>query len=466
MSWLKRLLAHWWPAVAGSKLKAGGDVEGIFSLSLNMVGQRVVSRWMILAEMIALPLLMFWIGLMTSPDDPLWMKSEFPWIWFGPVILALRYGPLVGLGSMGVVLLLWFAIGSVDEFPKLSFLGGFILVMVVGEFSSLWLSRTRRAETIQAYLGQRLESLTRQFYLLHLSHDRLEQDLIGRPMSMRDAISVLRTMGGDQEQLPENAKQLLRLLSQYCQLQTAAVFILHQDRLDDVPVAAMGEFSALNRDDPLLQEALRSGSMCHVGAASAETAAMTRYLIAAPLRNLANEHYGILLVEKMPFFALQDEILQTINLFLGYFTDGMTVGIWSKQLCERYPLCPEHFAFELLRLIHIRRSTGVSSIIVALEVRHQEGSMGVVQQILRMKRALDETWLAVGYEREVLATLMPLSNNASAEGYLARLETWAKQKSGKTLAEMGIFGHLLAVSGEPEDVIGEIMAIANLSHAD
>lgn len=53
-------------------------------------------------------------------------------------------------------------VGHYDAFPKLPFLGGLILVMLVGEFSSLWLARTRRAEAIQIYLDQRLEHLTRQ----------------------------------------------------------------------------------------------------------------------------------------------------------------------------------------------------------------------------------------------------------------------------------------------------------------
>ncbi len=432
-----------------------------FSISLDLVGQRQVSPWVILLEMLILPLLMFWLGLMVTPEDPLWLNGSFPWVWFAPVLLSLRYGPLVGLGSVTVVFLIWLSIGSIDQFPKLSFLGGLILVMVVGEFSSLWLARTRRAETVQAYLGQRLESLTRQFYLLHLSHDRLEQDLISHPMSMRDALGHLRQTAGNESDLAVNSQALLRLLAQYCQIESAGVFLLKGDRLDPQAVATIGQFSPLQADDPLLTESLANKRLCHIGGAAPESLARTRYLIAAPLINLAGEVYGVVLVEKIPFFALQDEILQTVNLFLGYFTDGMTLGSWSRQLREAYPLCPEPFAFELLRLLHVRRGTGVSSVIVALELRRTSGSGGLVQQILRMKRALDEVWLAIGEEADVLATLMPLSNSASAEGYIARLETWAKQRSGKTLAELGVFSHVLTVNGAPEDVLANIMRIGD-----
>ncbi len=432
-----------------------------FSISLDLIGQRQVSPWVILAEMVALPLLLFWLGLMLTPDDPLWLDAGFPWVWFAPLLLALRYGPLVGLGGVGMVLLLWLSISSVDAFPKLFFLGGLVLVMVVGEFSSLWLARTRRAETVQAYLGQRLESLTRQFYLLHLSHDRLEQDLISHPMSMRDALANLRQTAGNEADLANNSHALLRLLAQYCQIESAAVFLLKGQVLDPQAVATIGRFSQLANDDPLLTESLASGRLCHIGGASAESQGRTNYVIAAPLVNLAGETYGVVLVEKMPFFALQDEILQTINLFLGYFTDGMTLGTWSRQLRESYPLCPEAFAFELLRLLHVRQGTGVNSVIVALEIRRTAGSDGLIQQILRMKRALDEVWLAIGQEADVLATLMPLSNTASAEGYIARLETWARQKGGKTLAEMGVFAHVHTVNGSPEEILARIVAVGD-----
>ena len=63
--------------------------------------------------------------------------------------------------------------------------------------------------------------------LLRLSHDRLEQDLIGRPMAMRDALSTLHSLirdepGAAASPLP-GAQGLLRLLAQYCQLEIATI---------------------------------------------------------------------------------------------------------------------------------------------------------------------------------------------------------------------------------------------------
>ena len=92
-----------------------------------------------LGETLLLPMIALALGLAWNPDDPLWSAARFPWSWLAPVILALRYGPLAGLGGATVLLLGWLLlnVGHFDSFPQVFFLGGLILVMLVGEFSSL-----------------------------------------------------------------------------------------------------------------------------------------------------------------------------------------------------------------------------------------------------------------------------------------------------------------------------------------
>ena len=84
------------------------------------------------------------------------------------------------------------------------------------------------------------------------------------------------------------------------------------------------------------------------------------------------------------------------------------------------------------------------------------------QQIQRQKRALDENWLIPGVDRSTLATLMPLSGASAAEGYLSRLELWAHQRSGQTLAELGVFGHILLLDSEsPHALLHQLNKIAH-----
>jgi polysaccharide biosynthesis protein PelD len=421
--------------------------------------------WTILGEILLLPLIAIGLGITLNPEDPLWIDASFPWAWFAPVLLALRYGPLAGMGAAGVLLLAWLGLntGSYDAFPKLPFLGGLILVMLVGEFSSLWLTRTRRAETVQVYLDQRLEYLTHQYYLLRLSHDRLEQDLISRPMAMRDALKTLRNISASGHDQQQSSQTLLRLLAQYCQLETASLYPVQDSQLSRTALASIGHAKPLIVNDPLIQQMLLSNRLCHVGQTLGTQQQSSDYLIAAPLNGVDGKNYGFLVVEDIPFFSLEEETLQTINLLLGYYTDGLTMHALAQPIIAELPDCPPEFAFEIQRLWHIGETSSVSSIIVALEILPRAMQHDMARQIERMKRSLDENWLIEGVDRQILATLMPLSDDSAAEGYLARLENWAQQKSGQSLSEIGIFSHILHLDQAPPiAILNQLKTLANV----
>ena len=431
----------------------------------------------IIAETVLLTLFSVALGIWINPLDPLWTQSSFPWAWFAPVILALRYGPFPGLGGAAVLLVSWFAfhlsgwLGG--EFPKINFLGGLILVMLSGEFSSLWLARTRRAEGVQLYLDQRLDYLTHQYYLLRLSHDRLEQDLIGRPMAMRDALATLQDMIEDEAKNHGAPSQqlscgdgLLRLFAQYCQFESAALYAIHEKSIDKSPTASLGmaaDAAPLAVDDPLIQRALETGRLSHVAHNLGSGENPSRYLIAAPLTTFDGEQLGILAVERVPFFALHEEMLQTLNLLLGYYTDGLVTNRLAAQIRSRFALCPTDFAAELQRLWRVRQESDVCSVLVALEfppnVRHEDMSL----QIRSQRRALDVNWLIETGEHKVLVTLMPLAGTAAAEGYIARIEDWIGRQGDKTLAEAGIFPHIMHVDKQaPLDMLNQLFDVCHV----
>lgn len=414
----------------------------------------------IVVETLLLPVLAIGLGLLWAAQDPLQVQAAFPWPWLAPVILALRYGPMAGLGAASVLLLAWLGlnVGHWEVFPQMYFLGGLILVMLVGEFSSLWQARARRAETLQLYLDQRLEHLVRQHYLLRLSHDRLEQELIGRPMSMRDALSGLREAGRSED---HNPQALLRLLAQYCQLECAAIHPVIDGQVTTQACVAIGSYGEPLADDPLVRQALQTHRLCHISQMG-QGAQDTRYLVAAPLLDLAGEMYGLLVVQEMPFFALQEENLQSLQLLLGYYTDGLSMDTLASPLVQQFPGCPPLFAFELQRLAHIQASTHVASVIVALECQPRALEQNLPAQMERLKRELDETWLINAPKRQLLAVLMPLGNATTAQGYILRLESWMQQKSQQSLAQAGIFPHVVPLDGvRPELTLQRLQGIAH-----
>ncbi len=417
--------------------------------------------WAVGSETLLLPLFAVGIGIWVNPLDPLWVHANFPWAWFAPVILAMRYGPFPGLGGATVLLISWALFSAsgwiTGEFPKLNFLGGLILVMLAGEFSSLWLARARRAEGVQFYLDQRLEYLTHQYYLLRLSHDRLEQDLIGRPMAMRDALTSLQelihTSSAREDGSPfPGAEGLIRLLAQYCQLEAAALYPVGPDGPVDPPVARIGSQGGaepLDLDDPLLAQALEAGSLSHVAELLSMGKAPSRYVIAVPMKNLQDTVIGLLVVERVPFFALHEEMLQTLNLLVSYYVDGLDTQRLAEQIRDTMPICPPEFAAELQRLHRVMQSSDAGSVITALEFANNPDCDDIAMQLQRQRRALDINWLIDSPQRKVLVTLMPLAGQAAAEGYIARIEDWMRKRNGKTLREAGVFPHILNVDAAP-----------------
>jgi hypothetical protein len=430
--------------------------------------------WAVAGETLMVPLLAVGIGIWVNPLDPLWIRASFPWIWFAPVILAMRYGPFPGLGGAAVLLAAWAAFAAsgwiTGEFPKLNFLGGLILVMLAGEFSSIWLARARRAEGIQLYLDQRLEYLTHQHYLLRLSHDRLEQDLIGRPMAMRDALSTLQSLirndpAAATSPLP-GADGLLRLLAQYCQLEIATIHVADDGNLLAAPVARIGQPTdggEINDNDPLVREALDAGLLSHIAASLAAGSSPSRYVIAVPMKTFDGELVGLLAVERVPFFALHEEMLQTLNLLVSYYVDGLDMRKLAADIQKEFSACPDDFAAELQRLWHVQQGALTGSIIIALEFLPRPELDYLAFQIGRQRRSLDVSWLIDSPQRKVLATLMPLAGAAAAEGYIARIEEWVRQKSGCTLSEAGVFPHVLPISDTaPLPLLNQLFEVCNV----
>ena len=168
-----------------------------------------------------------------SPADPSLAQQKFPWLWLAPILIALRYGVMPGLLSGSVLVAnVWLALhwGRLDaDFSAAPLFGGGLLVLLTGEFSDVWRDRNKRMEETYLYVSERLSRLTKRHLLLNLSHDRLEQEMLARPGSLRDALARLRALsliGNQQSEPMPGAAGLLQLLSQYVNIESAQIYEL------------------------------------------------------------------------------------------------------------------------------------------------------------------------------------------------------------------------------------------------
>lgn len=447
--------------VKGSGMKAGFTPSRLAALFAPKRSSRLA--WF---EVAAITLGALAVSAAAVPSNPLLIDQPFPWLWLAPAILALRYGTLAALGSSAILFLAWILLGFTGSgsgvFPGQYFLGGLILTLIAGEFSDVWSGRLQRVREVNNYLAQRLDSLTRRHYLLKFSHERLEQDLLIKPVTLRDSLVTLRQLtveaGGSSGGLPE-AQELMRILGQACQLEIASLHAEIGGRLQALPAASLGGVSPLDMRDPLVTFALSRNELCHVQTDTLREAD-SRYLVVAPLLDASGRRLGLLVIERMPFLSLNTESLQFLSVTIGYYADTVSVAPRVLDILHSMPACPPLFAAELLRLERIRRESGVASTIVALVFDAGPQQQNLFAEAVRQRRQLDVAWLIQGESRNILLTLMPLYGNAAVSGYLLRLERRFHELFGaRTLAESGITALTALVAEEPAtDLLTSLLA--------
>ena len=286
----------------------------------------VVHHRLMWLETVMITLFAIAMGIVFQHDNPFQIGGEFPWIWLAPVLVALRYGVAPGFVSSLILIAAWKLMDHLAQthanFPEQFFLGGLIVVMICGEFSAAWSARLRRAEETNRYLDERLSRITLRHLLLRLSHDRMEQEILTKPVTLRDALSGLRLLTSElsNSQLPASSA-LLQLLTQYCQLESAAIFIAAADGTY-TRASAVGSPPALRGSDPLLCYALEHKSLAHLLVEEvADKELPSPFLVVAPILTSDGKSLGVLAVDRMPFLALNEENLQMLSVMLGYYAD-------------------------------------------------------------------------------------------------------------------------------------------------
>lgn len=425
----------------------------------------LANRWL-WVEAIVIPIIGIGLCYLASPEDPFFInKGEFPWTWFAPVLVAMRYGVMAGITSSAVMLLGWFMFSPPDAaFPKLYFLAGVILVMVSGEYSTTWRTRLRRVGELNAYLTERFTRIMNQLNVLRLSHDALEHDLITQPATLRDALYELRMLmatrtGGisSGNALPA-AQEILVLLAHHCQLEAAAIYEI----ADGVYVqrAKLGEPPMVKGNDSLLEYALEKRTLAHLQTEDVGKELPTEHLVVAPILTSGDQLLGVLVVTRMPFFALNEDTLRTMSLLLGLYADSVVVSDQVGQVMIGVPGVTYDFADELVKLQRLQRDFGINSHAVVLQFGPHPERVDMILFATRLRRRFDVQWQFGGGERQStgVANLMPLASDTAVRGYLERMEAALKDRFGGDFEQLRVRPYVISLEQhDPLTVLGRIV---------
>lgn len=381
------------------------------------------------AEVVLLPIAGLVLAVKLYPAAP-FTVSTYPWLWVIPLLLGLRYGLAPAALSTGVLSaagIAAFRLGITAEAPPLiQIAGGALAALSAGQYRSRWREQLRAGQARTDYTEQRLESLTRAFFVTRLSHDRLEEALITQPVTLRGAMEALRELSAEAHTgiSPTGASALLQLLAQYCRFETAALHLYRNGRLADAPLAALGPAAVLVRTDPLLAYALEHEQTAyHSIDQLVELEQGGNYRAVFPLVDSAGDKLGVLVVRDLPLLALVEENLTCAGALLQYFADESWSTAQTADLRATVPYCPAPFAHELIKLQRLHERSGIHSTLVVVRARSQQAQVVALDALYDARRGLDLYWrepfgpLAAG-----MLILLPLAGPATTRGFLERID--------------------------------------------
>ncbi|WP_421706321.1 PelD GGDEF domain-containing protein [Alloalcanivorax xenomutans] len=409
------------------------------------------------------------IGALVRETDPLFLTGGIRWSLVAAMLVALRYGSLLGSLAMLTMLLAWFACKAIGLYPELmfpeqTFLGGYIIVLITGEFADIWRTRLRRAESDAAYALERLHNLTQRHVLLRLSHDRLEENLLTKPFTVRDALLRLREVmmkesGGNA--LP-GGEELMNMLAEYCQLQRGALYQLVGDRLDAEPVAVLGDNQPLDLSDGLLLYAMNNRILAHVQMGEAADKYAGHYWVCAPIINSGGELVGVVVVERMPFLSINHENLQLLGLLLNFYADVAQHGPEVEELCREWPGLAPVFGRELVALSNLAFAGKMDTTMVLFVPNGTNRAQQIVEALNRGRRTLDGFWW-VDASAYHLVLMMPMTGVHGFESFLRRIEEWVRTEYDVgSLAQAGVHYVYRYLDGRPvKEQIGELLEAAD-----
>lgn len=391
-------------------------LEGIEVVNVNNQG----SAWGGWFETIALTAIMIVASFVTQQQDPFRLGGGFPWPVLGPLLAGLRYGFVYGfVSALLILVVLGVAINlqwqAASGFPLPWAIGVVVVAMVAGEFRDMWGRRLHRLEGAFQYRAERLEEFTRNYQLLRLSHDRLEQTVANSGLSLREGIMHLQSTLGAIDGLTETSLQkLIEFVAEYGALTQACIVGITADRIDTARILArVGEDFTIDDNDPVLKTALESGELAAVNLITENAANLNPLLAAVPVTDSTGEVHAMLLVRSMPFFAFQENNLKLIAVLVAHGVDHLRFGAATSSVTrfvasfERVRRDHEEFRLDAMLL---RLSGARADVMVAYE------------KLRSSIRAIDMICLTQDKEQLVIWIMLPLTNAAEAQAWMQRAD--------------------------------------------
>lgn len=358
-------------------------------------------------------------------NDPLSLKSYFPWIWFAPVVIALRYGLWPSQFSILLLLISYLYRYPTDLYSihlQLFTLGGFLLTLACVIYQSIWLNKITSSDKISDYLQKRILSTAYAYKIMLLAYRGLEHEYIARPITIRSSLNELRELMARSDEAAQEVilTRFLNILALRCSIDVCGIFPVKNNSLVTTPITSIGKLVQPQQNDFLIQESIEKSKLAYVSIQEILKGHSSQYLVVAPFLDQEDKIYALLIIQEMPFLKLNEDNLETLNLLIQYFVESKIVKN-ANLILEKFPDCTVNFANELQRLANLQKITKKNSGVAAFifsDTPHKENYLFTVKE---EKRGIDTIWEKRVGKNIFLLVLMPFTDMYGIENYKIRI---------------------------------------------
>ncbi len=410
-------------------------------------------RWFETTAMtIAAPVL----GFAVKPDDPFFLNADYPWITFAPLLVGLRYGFAHAFSSSLAILMAVLVLSRTNTitlaaFPTNAAVGMMLVSMLSGEFTDMWKRRLQRLDVVNDYRRLKLAEFTRAYHLLKVSHDRLEQRLVGTTNSLRGSLLELQQHLVKHEPTQSGMEALggfiMAILSNYGSVQVAALYPASENG-DLSPKAAKrhGEPPPLNAKHPMIVEALKRTCLISVKDGFKSERADESPLVVIPLFDVSNKLWGLVSVHEIPFAALNEQNLNLLAVLGGHIADVFTERAMLKAGRD---MDGQRFKHRLARSSADAYRYGIPSAVVVMRFGPPCANEDLHVEVMKLRRGLDQEWMLKDSNgNPVIMMIMPLTDKAGVRGYTKRINDFVLERLQISAKEAQLDIHAVEIDGE------------------
>ena len=382
------------------------------------------------------PAMVVYLCWLSYPANPFYIDDGFPWPWVGPWLIALRYGVGYGFASVVGLLVAWSLFAPAPNFPRLYFLGGAIMTLIAGEFGSYWRMRMTRLQESLDFLNDKIERITRRLYLVKLSHDELEYEMVDRPGTLRESLIQLRVLMDHQTRsnpaqvsaMP-GAQVMLDFIVQQCRVDSAAIYSVRMEpHLELTQVATAGAMDPVSPTDPIIVHALQTGHSVHLQDALMALSKRKQIIAVTPMISTQGQPFGFLAIGTMPFTSLNNENLQTIAVLLESYSDYLRLTLQANEILAEWPDAPRSLAGEFAWLNRLRLNFGQPSRCAVWRIQHTR-EQEMLNHLHELHSRGETAWrwpvgrtdLAQAQSKPCVIALVPFTGEAGMRVYTQRI---------------------------------------------